>query len=372
MLSVLHVAKFYPPVPGGMERVVQSLCTIAEGRLASRVLAFHTRPSTVEEIVDGVPVTRVGTIGAAGSVPIAPSFPLHLRRAQADVIILHEPNPWALLSYAIAPPRAPLGIWFHSEVVRPALQYRLFYAPVARPAYRRAKGFAVSSPALAEHPDALRGRRERVTVIPFGIDADAWRPSDDTIRRAAAIRRAHGSPLVLFAGRLVPYKGLDVLIRAAAPLPVTLAVVGDGPLRAEWERLAAREGGRVVFTGEIGDDDLRAYFHACEMFVLPSVTRAEAFGYVQLEAMAAGKPVVSTNVTSGVPWVNRHGETGLVVAPGDAAALRAAIETLLDDPARAAQLAAAGLCRVRRDFSIEAMANGFVDFCERVARDGGR
>lgn len=372
MLNVLHVGKFYPPVPGGMERIVQSLCRITEGRLASRVLAFHTGSSTVEEVVDGVRVTRVGTIGAAGSVPIAPSFPLHLGRARADVMILHEPNPWALLSYAIARPRVPLAIWFHSEVVRPALQYALFYAPVARPAYRRARGFAVSSPALADRAEALRDRRERVTVIPFGIDADAWRASEAAMDRAAGIRTAHGSPLVLFAGRLVPYKGLDVLIRAAASLPLTLVVVGDGPMRAEWERLAARESGRVVFTGEIGEEDLHAYVHACDLFVLPSVTRAEAFGYVQLEAMAAGKPVVSTNLPSGVPWVNRDGETGLVVPPGDVAALRAAIERLLGDASLRAELAAGGQRRVRRDFSIAAMADGFVEFCGQVAREGRR
>ena len=99
-------------------------------------------------------------------------------KIDADVLILHEPNPWALLSYAAARPRLPLAIWFHSDVVRPALQYQLFYAPIARPAYRAARRFLVSSPALGEHAVALEPFRDRVTVIPFGIDVDAWRPSD--------------------------------------------------------------------------------------------------------------------------------------------------------------------------------------------------
>src|SRR5262245_54433782 len=116
-----------------MERVVQSLCTVTKGRLASQVLAFNTDSRTVEDVVDDVPVTRVGTWGSAGSVPIAPTFASHLRRLDADVMIIHEPNPWALLSYAAVRPRLPLAVWFHSDVIRPRLQYALFYAPVARP-----------------------------------------------------------------------------------------------------------------------------------------------------------------------------------------------------------------------------------------------
>ncbi len=96
-VKVVHVGKFYPPVPGGIERIVQSLCTVTKGRLESQVLAFNTGRRTIKEEIDGVPVTRVGTWGSMGSVPVAPAFPLHLSRVDADVMILHEPNPWALL-----------------------------------------------------------------------------------------------------------------------------------------------------------------------------------------------------------------------------------------------------------------------------------
>ena len=151
-------------------------------------------------------------------------------------MILHEPNPWALLSYAAVRPRLPLAIWFHSDVVRPTLQYQLFYKPIARPAYRAARRFLVSSPALAEHATALLPFRDRVTVIPFGIDVDGWRPSAAVRRRADEIRRTAGRPLVLFAGRHVPYKGVPVLIEAAAPLDVAVVILGDGPMRPELDR----------------------------------------------------------------------------------------------------------------------------------------
>ena len=371
MLKVLHIGKFYPPATGGMERVVRSLCTSVSGRLDSRVLAYHSKPSTLLETVEGVPVTRMGTWGKAGSVPVSPGLISHLRQIDEDLVVLHEPNPWALLSYAVAAPRQPLAIWYHSDVVRPQLQYRLFYAPLARRVYERATQFIVSSPALAAHSDALRPYRDRTRVIPFGID-DRAATDREALRRAQGIRQRLTGPIVLFAGRLVAYKGVDVLIKATADLPVTVVVVGDGPMRSSWTGLAARTTGpgHVVFTGEIPDDELRAYFEACDMFVLPSVTRAEAFGFVQLEAMAHGKPVISTELLSGVPWVNRDGVTGLVVPPRSVETLRVAIRQLADDAFLRQRLGAGGQQRVREEFSLGQMADRFVRVCHDVVTPG--
>jgi glycosyltransferase involved in cell wall biosynthesis len=365
-VRVVHVGKFYPPVPGGMERIVQSLCAVTKGRLESQVLAFDTGSRTISEDVDGVLVTRVGTWGSMGSVPVAPTFPAHLSRVDADVMILHEPNPWALLSYALVRPRLPLAIWFHSDVVRPRLQYELFYKPVASPAYRAARRFLVSSPALGEHSTALRPFRDRVTVIPFGIDVDGWRPSEAVRRRADEIGRTAGRPLVLFAGRHVSYKGVPVLIEAAAPLDVSVVILGYGPMRQRWVELAGRQTGpaRFSFPGEVDDEELRAHLIASRMFVLPSVTRAETFGYVQLEAMASGRAVISTALPTGVPWVN---ETGLVVPVSDVEALRRAIEQLAADPVLAARLGACGEARARAEFSMTTMGDRLVAVCHELA-----
>jgi rhamnosyl/mannosyltransferase len=368
MLKVLHIGKFYPPATGGMERVVRSLCVSTAGRLDSRVIAYNSSAATVSETLEGVHVTRVGTWGKAGSVPVSPHLVAHLRRVDADAVVLHEPNPWALLTYAAAAPRQPLAIWYHSDVIRPRLQYRLFYAPLARHVYARASHFIVSSPVLADQSEALRAYRDRTRVVPFGVDQRATAEGDHQ-RRAAGIRRRLPGPILLFAGRLVSYKGVDVLIRAVADLPISLVIVGDGPMRAAWTGLAARTSGaaRIVFTGEIPDDELHAYFEACDMFVLPSVTRAEAFGFVQLEAMAHGKPVISTALRSGVPWVNQDRVTGIVVPPGNADALRTAIQQLAVDSALRHQFGTAGRQRVRDEFSLGQMADRFVDVCHEVA-----
>ena len=180
------------------------------------------------------------------------------------MIVLHEPNPWALLSYAIARPRAPLFVWYHSDVVRPALQYALFYAPFARFVYGRARRIVVSSPPLAQHAAPLAAYRDRVVVIPFGIDPAAWSP-------AAGAAASAREPFVLFAGRHVGYKGVDVLLRAGALDAARAVIICDGPKRAEWEQLPRALGldGRVTSTGEVGDAERRRLMRAFDARVLP-------------------------------------------------------------------------------------------------------
>ena len=108
----------------------------------------------------------------------------------------------------------------------------------------------------------------------------------------------------------------------------------------------------MEFPGEVDTTTLGALYHACDVFVLPSVTRAEAFGYVQIEAMAAGTPVISTDVPSGVSWVNQHERTGLIVPAGQPEPLRAAIVRLLADAALRARFGTAGRERVEREFTL--------------------
>ena len=368
-MRVLHVGKFYPPAPGGMERVVQLLCENERPEVDSVVLAANTSPHTVREIWQGVPVTRVASVASIGSVGICPTFPAVLARTPRDITVIHEPNPAALVSDWITRGRGPLVVWFHSEVVRARWKYNILYRPFLRRALTRADRIVVSSPRLADHARELADFRSKCVVIPFGIDVERLEATPAVTARAAQIVAEHPGPRVLFIGRLVPYKGVDVLIDAMASVPrATALILGDGPLRGELAARAAASGvaGRVRFLGALPDAEVVAHLHACDVFVLPSVSRQETFGVAQLEAMACGRPVVSTDLETGVPWVNQHEVTGLVVPPGNSERLSDALGTLLSDEALRNRLGAAARERVEREFTTERMAQRTVSLYRDV------
>ena len=368
-IRVLHVGKYYPPVPGGMERVLQLLCESERPGVDSRVLVANLERTTVCEEPAGVPVTRLSSLGRIGSVGVCPALPLRLWRPDGDLLVVHEPNPVALVSVVLARPCCPLVVWFHSEVVRPRWKYRLLYRPFLRAVLRRAARIIVSSPELVRHAVELRDFRDKCVVVPFGVDTQRLEATREVRARVKALRERYPTPIVLFVGRLVPYKGVDVLLRALRGLDATALLVGNGPLRTVLETQArALKLSRVRFLGEVSDTELAALYHAADLFVLPSVTRAEAFGVVQLEAMACGVPVVSTNLPSGVPWVNQHDKTGLIVPPGDVDGLRQALGALLSDRPRREALGRNARARVEGEFTPARMAQLTTELYRDVLR----
>jgi len=370
-LRITHLGKFYPPVRGGIERVLQTLCEGERQRgIDSRALVVGTSRETIHELVDGVPVTRAASWLRVGSVWFAPSLIGLLRRVETDILVLHEPNPMALLAFALARPSHRLAIWYHSEVLRSRWRYKLIYEPFLRPAFLRASSIVVSSPALPEHAQALTAHASRCEVIPFGLDVQLA-PAPGGHPAVATVRARWAGPIALFVGRLVPYKGVECLLRALTESDVAAVIVGDGPLRESLEELATSLGvdSRTFFLGAVDDGELSAWYGACDMFVLPSVTRAEAFGLVQLEAMARGKPVISTRIETGVPWVNIDGYTGLTVPPSNSGALASALRTLAGDAALRRRMGANARDRFTMEFTAESMIDRTVGMYERIMRE---
>ncbi len=272
------------------------------------------------------------SIAKIGAVAVCPGFPVQLAREDADLIVLHEPNPMALVAYFLARPSAQA----HRLVPQ-----RRHPAELALP--------ALLSPVSAVRAQARRADR-RVVAAARGNGAGAARMAvqmrGDSFRRRTAGRirerggaRRRDSTRDEAAHRALrrtarALQGCGRSARRAAHSSAAAVIVGDGPLKGALEAQAQAAGmsDRVRFVGQVSNDELAALYRACDLFVLPSVTRQEAFGVVQIEAMARGKPVVSTELGTGVAWVNVHGETGLVVPPQDPVALRDAIERLLGNP----------------------------------------
>jgi rhamnosyl/mannosyltransferase len=310
----------------------------------------------------------VASIAQVGSVSVAPTLPYWLSRADADVLVLHEPNPIALVAYFLARPRVPLVVWFHSEVIRSVWKYQLLYEPFLEFALQRAARIVVASPSMREAPALVR-HGDKCRVVPYGIRLERYAALPGSPAIAERARRP-AKPTILFVGRLVGYKGVDVLLKTLPGLDAETVIIGDGPLRASLEALARDLGvaDRVRFLGTVSADDLLAWYHACDVCVLPSVTRQETFGMVQLEAMLCGRPVVSTELGTGVSWVNQHEYTGLVVKPGDVGDLRQGLARLLQDPDLRLRLGVGARARVLSQFTAEKMCSTTRALYEEVSR----
>jgi rhamnosyl/mannosyltransferase len=192
-----------------------------------------------------------------------------------------------------------------------------------------------------------------------------------TPRALEELRRRFGIPagrqVVLFVGRFVYYKGLEYLVDAMKYIDAHLLLVGSGPLEHQIRRRVKAYGleHRVSFAGRLSDQDLYGCYELADVFVLPSIESAEAFGLVQVEAMAHGLPVVNTDLQTGVPWVSRHGDTGLTVPPRDPKALAEAVNTILMDKVLAERLSRNARDRAR-DFSLEKVVGQVFSIYEGV------
>jgi glycosyltransferase involved in cell wall biosynthesis len=368
-MRVLQVGKFYPPVRGGMETHLQALCVGLRDHVDVRVLVANTRSTTSVDHVDDLIVTRCASLGALAGTSLCPTMVHQIHQSHSRIVHLHHPNPTAALAYLISGHPGPLVVSYHSDIVR---QRRLaaMIAPLITAMLERASAIVCGSPQFMESSPVLRPYASRCRVVPYSAALQQFEQVDQLA--VARIRKRYGTRLVLAVGRLVGYKGFEYLVAAMRRLDGTLLLIGDGPERERLAHLASEYGISQRVHMLSGIDDLASFYHAADVFVLPSVGRNEAFGLVQLEAMASGTPVVNTAVDSGVPYVSRHGVTGFTVPPAEPDALAGAIATLLRNPDLRARYGAAGRRRVAETFSLRAMVEGTVAVYAQVAANRHR
>jgi len=368
-MRVLHVGKFYLPYRGGIESHLHALCRELTKSISVNVVVANETLRLMTSEINEVKVRRLPRLFSLSATPVCPTLPGEIRRADADIIHLHLPNPFAALAYLASGHEGRLVITWHSDIVRQKTIARML-APLDDALMRRASAIIASSPNYVDSSPILSRNRDRCRIIPFGIDAEAFRPLDGQI--AAKIRQRYGPRIVLAVGRMVYYKGFEYLVRAMASVRGHLLLVGEGPLQAKLERAAFDAGARdrITFLGRVTQEEVLGYYNAADVFVMPSIARSEAFGIVQLEAMSCSMPVVNTRLLSGVPFVSPDGVTGITVAPENSAELAAAINRLLDDPELRDRYGAAGARRVREEFSIPTMVARTLELYREVIANG--
>ncbi len=369
-MRILHLYKDYFPVVGGIENHVRALAEAQAARGHAVTVLVNSRDRrTHQEMLNGVRVIYAARWFTLSSTPLGVAFWRMAAREEADVAHLHFPYPWGeMANYFVGRARKTV-ITYHSDIIR-QVYTRAAYRPLMLRVLEKADRIIATSPNYVRSSPVLQRFAAKCTVVPLGIDPAPFEHPNQSLAAAIRARHAppaggdgkaeqgHGNALLLFVGQLRYYKGVDYLLRAMCELPAArLLVVGTGPMEQAWRKLARELGvaDRVDFVGGVSTEELPAYYAAADLFVLPASERSEAFGLVQLEAMAAARPVVCTEVGTGTSFVNVDGETGHVVPARNAHALAEALAPLAADAALRERWGAAGRARVRREFSLESM-----------------
>jgi glycosyltransferase involved in cell wall biosynthesis/ABC-type polysaccharide/polyol phosphate export permease len=367
--SVLHIFKvYYPDLFGGTLSVIRDICIGLKDTFAAAVLVCSRSGGQQRITVNDVAVERVHSFGDVLSLPAAPTYPWRLWRriSDHDLLALHAPFPLADLVFALGLGRKrPLVVHWHADIVSHA-SLRWIVEPMMRRTLRRASAIIVSDEVLVDNTPLLHEFADKCYAVPFGVDVAKYELP--TARLADVNARGR---LVLACGRLVPYKGFDVLIDAANGRNFEVWIVGEGREREYLEQLIRDYGlqDRVRLLGSVPESERVKLMRIADVFVMPSVTNAETFGLVQLEAMAAGRPIVNTALDTGVPHVARDGIEAITVPPGDPVALADAIETLINDPARRQRMGQAARHRAMTKYSTAAFKEGVETVYRKVVNE---
>lgn len=361
-MRILHIGKYFSPFRGGIENFMHDLmCSQEEsGHDCSALVHAHSTKQRFQ-VIQGVAgkVFTVPIIGQAIFIPLAPAFYRYLRLAikevQPDILHLHMPNVscfWALFSMRAR--SIPWIIHWHSDVLGANPDWRVkllypFYRVFEKALLNKADIVVVTSPAYLQSSEALEGAKHKCVVVPLGLN--------DLDIESNSCSEQQGIN-VLCIGRLTYYKGHKYLIEAMASLktfPIKLRVVGEGELGDELKELAKQYSldSTVTFLGRLDDQQLHDEIALCDVLALPSIERTEAFGLVLLEAMRAGKPCVVTNVPgSGMGWVVKHNETGVIVPVADSDALAKSFIELLHSPEKRRRFGENGRRRFEQNFQM--------------------
>ncbi len=363
-MRIVQVTPFFHPHAGGVESHVRGLARefAREGHDVTVVTARYDRRLPLDERLEGYRILRSRPLGVLFNTPVDVGSGRLTRSLHADVVHVHYPPP--LTSYfvtrALDRGKVPICLTYHCDLFLSGIAGRLLSSIYQRvflpPTLRRVDRIVVHTKSYGITSAKLRGRE--LTIVPSAVDLERFRPGLDASDLRGDLR-LEGKRVLAFTGRLVPHKGVDVILQALSLLPkdVVLVVIGAGPrlpsLIGQARRLGVAD--RVRFCPAVSDEELPRYLALGDVFVFPSQNRLEGFGLVIAEAMAAGLPVVIADMP-GVREVIDPGKEGLLVEPLIAADLAEKVRSLLDDPSLARRMGAAGRRRAEERYALAIVA----------------
>jgi rhamnosyl/mannosyltransferase len=334
-MNILHVNKYFPPWIGGIETIVAEIAEILQSESVknSVLVCQDSKLPTKMEKYHGIEIIRAKTFGSALGMPISFDFFRQFRKQaeKSDIIILHHPFPLGFLAATLFAKKKRMVVIYHADIIRQKY-FAFLLQPIFHLVLSRASDILVTSDRLTKSSLLLKPFIAKCKTMSLWIDEIKLKRTDAIQKTAEVIHSQYPKPLLLSVGRLVSYKGYTYLIDALTKTPGHLLLIGTGPLKQDILQQIQNKNlqDRVTILNPV--EDLAPYYYAADLFILPSITNAEAFGIVQLEAMYCGCPVINTSLPTGVPEVSIHNKTGLTVEPKNTVALAGAINHILENP----------------------------------------
>jgi len=344
-MKILHIGKYLPPfVKGGIESYTYDLVKSLSRKADFHIIVSNTKFESATKNLDGIKVYFLPRIGSLLEAPINTSPYSIISKVKPDIIHFHMPNPfmefYLLFYFVLFGKKTKFVITYHADAPHYSIIdviadfARLFFA-------RLLLGYAdkiiITSENYRLGSKILKNvYKKKIVVIPLGVDTNLKAGSVEELKKRYGLKN---EKIVLFVGRLFPYKGLEYALKAmkivVKEFPDTRFVIfGYGELMNKLKKLSDKLGLRkkVLFTGTLPDLERNTFYKMCDIFILPSINRGEAFGVSMLEAMTFSRPIVSTDIKfSGVNFVNINNKTGFVVKIKDEKQLAEAIIKLLSN-----------------------------------------
>ena len=328
-IKITHVARYAKPHKGGIESFIEMFnsCIKNDNCNIEVLCCSNSNKSTIE---NGIFYNRTKYFFEFAANTFSLEFIYKLHKVNTDVIVYHMPFIFAVIAHFIARPKyKKMIICYHSDIIG--------YDKIMKPFWKIYNNFLekaniihVQSPQMLEN-SMIKIFKDKAVVIPYLIDSNSHFDTN-TVKE---IREKYKNKKILFAiGRHVRYKGFEYLLEAMKSVENSVLLLGGtGPLSKNFKEYILKNNlqDKIKLLGRVADIELGNYYEACDFFVLPSIMQSETFAVVQLEAMKHSKPVINTNLGTGVNYVSIHNETGLTVEPKNSEELANAINKLLND-----------------------------------------
>ena len=357
-MHILQVTPYFYPHFGGVESHVLGLSEnlIKLGHEVEVVTSRYSRMPEIERL-NGIKITRLPQWINMYNTPVVTSIQSFVRRSHADVVHVHSPPPFTerFAAKGAKESNKPLVVTHHCD-----LELKGMFGNIAVNLYQSMLGeypLKTADKVISTTKSYASTSRSLwdidVDVVPNAVDISRFNPNNE----GKFIREKYAKdeePIALFVGRLVPHKGIGILIRAINQTENgKLLIVGDGPYLSWLKKLTKKMNleERVVFVGPISDYWLPAYYAATDVVILPSTSRLEAFGIVGLEGMASGKPLILSDIPGVRDVISK--KEGYIVEPLDPEEMAKALEKIWDGPEMAKKMGKRGRERVEKLFSWE-------------------